>query len=279
VSRRRELLAILLAIACSWLLAAPAGAQVPDDPSGPIGVESNPPIVEVVDVPEPAPVPEVGITIDGEGDGISRAVLVVVMLAVASIVPLLVLLTTSFTRFVVVLGLTRNAIGIQNLPPTPVLVGLALFLTLFVMSPVISSIKAEAVDPFLAGEIGQAEAIDRASEPLKRFMLDQTREEDLALFLSLSGAEKPDTPEDVEMATLIPAFVVSELTTAFMIGFLIYVPFLIIDLVVSAVLMSLGMVMLPPVFISLPLKLLLFVLVNGWALIIGSVVQSVGVAG
>ncbi len=277
--RPRRFAAFLLIVAA--FIGMPSGAasaQVPDQPpaAGVVGVPENQPVLAVPDVPTPAAVPDVGITIDSEDGGISKAVLIVIMLALASVVPLLLLLTTSFTRFVVVLGLTRNAVGIQNIPPTQVLIGLAFFLTLFVMGPMLSTIKADAVDPLLAGEIDQSTAIEIASEPLRSFMLDQTREEDLALFIGLAGKEKPETPEDVSLTTLIPAFVVSELTTAFMIGFLIYVPFLIIDLIVSAVLMALGMVMLPPVFISLPLKLLLFVLVNGWALIIGSVVQSVG---
>jgi len=279
VFRPRRFAAFLLIVAA--FIGMPSGAasaQVPDQPpaAGVVGVPENQPVLAVPDVPTPAAVPDVGITIDSEDGGISKAVLIVIMLALASVVPLLLLLTTSFTRFVVVLGLTRNAVGIQNIPPTQVLIGLAFFLTLFVMGPMLSTIKADAVDPLLAGEIDQSTAIEIASEPLRSFMLDQTREEDLALFIGLAGKEKPETPEDVSLTTLIPAFVVSELTTAFMIGFLIYVPFLIIDLIVSAVLMALGMVMLPPVFISLPLKLLLFVLVNGWALIIGSVVQSVG---
>jgi len=289
VSRLRELLAIVAVATVAFGVgpASPAwAARVSDQPppAGVLGVDAGLSVspqgdtttVTVPDVPAPSSVPDIGITVDSQDGGLSRAVLIVLMLAVASVVPLLLLLMTSFTRFVVVLGLTRNAIGIQNIPPTQVLIGLAFFLTLFVMSPMLSTIKTEAVDPLLAGEIDQGQAIEIASKPIKQFMLDQTREEDLALFISMSGQEKPATPEDVTLATLIPAFVVSELTTAFMIGFLIYVPFLVIDLIVSAVLMALGMVMLPPVFISLPLKLLLFVLVNGWALIIGSVVQSVG---
>ncbi len=275
----RRVAAFLLIVAA--FVGMPRGAafaQVPDQPpaAGVVGVPENQTVLTVPDVPETPAVPDVGISIDSEDGGISKAVLIVIMLALASVVPLLLLLTTSFTRFVVVLGLTRNAVGIQNIPPTQVLIGLAFFLTLFVMGPMLSTIKADAVDPLLAGEIDQSTAIEIATEPLRSFMLDQTREEDLALFIGLAGKDKPETPEDVSLTTLIPAFVVSELTTAFMIGFLIYVPFLIIDLIVSAVLMALGMVMLPPVFISLPLKLLLFVLVNGWALIIGSVVQSVG---
>jgi flagellar biosynthetic protein FliP len=185
------------------------------------------------------------------------------------------LLMTSFTRFAIVLGLTRNAIGVQTIPPAQVLIGLSLILTFFVMGPIFGAVNDRGVQPLLNGEIEQSEAISAGFEPLREFMLTQTRDEDLALFVDLSGQPKPETPSDVPASTLIPAFVISELRAAFIIGFVIFVPFLVIDLIVSAVLMSMGMVMLPPVFISLPLKLLLFVLLDGWALIIGNVVESV----
>lgn len=230
---------------------------------------------DAVTVPEPAGVPDVSITVSSEDAALSRTVLVILMLTVGAVAPGILLLMTTFTRFAIVLGLTRNAIGIQTLPPAQVLIGLALFLTVFVMGPIFNTINEEAVQPLLAGEMGQGEALEAGFDPLRDFMLAQTRDEDLRMFIGLSSEEKPESPEEVGATTLIPAFVVSELRTAFVIGFIVFVPFLVIDLIVAAVLMSLGMVMLPPVFISLPLKLLLFVMVDGWALIVGSVVQSV----
>jgi flagellar biosynthetic protein FliP len=197
------------------------------------------------------------------------------LVTVGSVAPAILLLMTSFTRFIIVLSLTRQAIGLQTVPPAQVLVGLAMFLSLFTMSDVFSAVNAEAVQPMLNGEITQAEAISAGYEPLRDFMLAQTREDDLQLMVDLSGQAEPATPEDISAATLVPAYVISEMRAAFMMGFVIFIPFLIIDLVVAAVLMSMGMMMLPPVFISLPLKLLLFVLVDGWVLITGSVVQSV----
>jgi flagellar biosynthetic protein FliP len=229
-------------------------------------------------------VPEVdtpgGVNIDVNGDStLSRTVVIVVLLTIGSVAPAVLLLMTSFTRFVIVLGLTRQAIGAPNIPPNQVLVGLAMFLTFFVMNPVISEINDQAIQPMLRGEIDAGEALDKGFDPLREFMLRQTDEDDLRLFMRISGSEQPESPQDVSAATLVPAYVISELRAAFVIGFVIFIPFLIVDLVVASVLMSMGMVMLPPAFISLPLKLLLFVLVDGWGLIIGSVVQSVhGVA-
>lgn len=232
--------------------------------------------VEVPGIAEQTDEPDVSITVDDGESGLSRTVVIILLLTVMAVAPGLLLLMTSFTRFAIVLGLTRNAIGSQNIPPTQVLVGLALFLTLFVMGPIFSQVNENAIQPLLNGEIEQDQAWEQGFDPVRQFMLSQTREADLELFMGISGAGMPETPEDVSASTLIPAFVISELRTAFVIGFLIFVPFLMIDLIVSAVLMSMGMVMLPPVFISLPLKVLLFILVDGWALIVGSVVSSVG---
>lgn len=234
----------------------------------------------LVEVPAPQEVPEVTISVDSENGALSQTVTIILLLTVAAVAPGILLLTTAFTRFAIVLGLTRNAIGVQTIPPSQVLIGLSLVLTVFVMGPIFGKINDEALQPMLNGDIEQGDAIEAGYEPLREFMLAQTREEDLRLFMNLSSQEKPETADEVSATTLIPAFVISELRTAFIIGFIIFVPFLVIDLIVSAVLMSMGMVMLPPVFISLPLKLLIFVLVDGWALIIGSVVQSVnGVVG
>lgn len=237
--------------------------------------------ITVPTVPVPASVPEPGLSISlsSEEGGLSQTVVIVLLLTVMAVAPGLLLLTTSFTRFAIVLGLTRNAIGAQNVPPTQVLVGLALFLTLFVMGPVFSEVNEHAIQPLLNGEMDQGEAWEAGFAPVKQFMLAQTHEDDLELFMSTAGEARPASADDVSASTLIPAFVISELRTAFVIGFVIFIPFLVIDLIVSAVLMSMGMVMLPPVFISLPLKILLFVLVDGWSLIVGSVVSSVnGVA-
>lgn len=226
-------------------------------------------------VPAVPEVPDVIVSVDSDDPGLSRTVVLLILLTVGSVAPALLLLTTTFTRFVVVFGLAKNAIGAQTVPPPQVLIGLALFLTFFVMAPTFSTINEQAVQPMLAGEMGQGEALEAGVEPLREFMLAQTREDDLATFVSLSDAPQPATPDDVATTTLIPAFVVSELRTAFIIGFVIFVPFLVIDLVVASILMSLGMVMLPPVFISLPIKILLFVLVDGWSLIVTSLVNSV----
>lgn len=231
-------------------------------------------------VAEPPSVPSVGITIESEEGGLSKTVTIVLLMTVGAILPLLLVMMTSFTRFIVVFGLTKNAIGLQTVPPTPVLIGLALVLTMFVMNPVLKQVNEDAIQPLLDGQIKAEEAMDLGYAPMRDFMLAQTDEADLRLFVDLSHAEQPESPANVPAATLIPAFVISELRTAFIIGFIIFLPFLVVDLIVSTVLMSLGMVMLPPVFISLPLKLLLFVLVDGWVIIVGSVVASVhGVVG
>lgn len=263
---------VLAVVAGTLLLAAsPAMAQVPEEiPEEPQRVEAP-----LVVVPAPADVPDVSISIDSENGALSQTVTIILLLTVAGVAPGLLLLTTSFTRFAIVLGLTRNAIGVQTIPPSQVLIGLSLLLTVFVMGPIFGEMNDNALQPLLAGEIEQGEAFEEGFKPLREFMLTQTRPEDLRLFMGLSGGDQPETRDDVSATTLIPAFVISELRAAFIIGFIIFVPFLVIDLIVAAVLMSMGMVMLPPVFISLPLKLLLFVLVDGWALLIGSVVQSV----
>ena len=219
--------------------------------------------------------PDIVVGVDSDDPTLSRTVVLVLLLTVGSVAPGLLLVMTTFTRFIIVFGLTKQALAVQTVPPAQVLAGLALFLTFFVMSPVLSQINEDALQPLLAEEIGQEEAIEAGFAPLRAFMLAQTSESDIELFVDLSGQPPPDTPEELAAATLIPAFVIGELRTAFIIGFVIFVPFLIIDLVVAAVLMSLGMVMLPPVFISLPLKLLLFILVDGWVLLVGSLVNSV----
>jgi flagellar biosynthetic protein FliP len=253
------------------VLGAPlsAGAQTIDEPA-------PPPAVTVAEVPEPGEVPSISVSVNGAEGGLTQTVSLILMLTIGSLLPGLLLLTTSFTRFIVVLGLMKNALGIQSVPPSQVLIGIALFLTLFVMKPVLSQVWDDAAQPLIDSEISIEEAYDRAYEPLQTFMLSQTRDDDLRLFLDMADGPQPETPEEIGATTLVPAFVVSELRTAFIIGFIVFVPFLVVDLIVSTVLMSLGMVMLPPTFVSLPLKLLVFVLVDGWVLLIGSMVNSVG---
>jgi flagellar biosynthetic protein FliP len=197
-----------------------------------------------------------------------------ILITALTFLPAALLMMTSFTRIIIVLSLLRQAMGTIQTPPNQILVGLALFLTFFVMSPVFERIYDDAYLPLSEQRIDFRQAVDRAAAPLKDFMLKQTREADVALFLKLAGAPAPEEPQQIEMRVLIPAYVISELKTAFQIGFVVFIPFLIIDMVVSSVLMSMGMMMLSPVIISLPFKLMLFVLVDGWNLLVGSLVRS-----
>lgn len=196
------------------------------------------------------------------------------LLLLVALIPSFLVLTTSFTRMIVVLSFTRNALGTQQTPPNQVLIGLALFLSLFVMRPVYEEVNDVALTPMLEGDLSREEAFIEAEKPIKDFMLDQTRTSDIELFVDLSGEDYPETPQDLPLTTIIPAFSISELRTAFTIGFLIFIPFLVIDVVVSSILMSMGMFMLSPVMISLPFKLLLFVMVDGWYLVVESLVSS-----
>lgn len=216
----------------------------------------------------PAPPPPAG----GGILGLTTPLEVLLFLTLLSILPAILVMTTCFTRIVVVLSFLRQALGTPQVPPTQVIIGLALFITLFVMSPVIDTIYTDAYQPYTKKQINAEEAINRAGVPLKEFMLKQTREKDLALFLKMSKAERPATPMDLSLRVVIPAFAIGELKRAFEIGFLIFLPFLVIDMVVASVLLSMGMMMLPPIMVSMPFKLLLFVLVDGWQLLIGSLV-------
>jgi flagellar biosynthesis protein FliP len=252
-----------------FFMAGGAEAQVMTPPEVPTPTVDSPDTVNVPDVPS------VSVEVNGVEGGLTQTVSLIVLMTMGSLLPGLLLLATSFTRFIVVLGLTRHAVGTQTAPPTPVLIGIALFLTLFVMKPVLTQVWDDAAAPLIDQEITMEEAYDRGYAPLRDFMLAQTREEDLRLFLDLAEGEQPESPEEIGATVLIPAYIVSELRTAFVIGFVVFVPFLVIDLIVSTILMALGMVMLPPTFISLPLKLLLFVLADGWVLLIGSLVNSV----
>ncbi|HET6697801.1 MAG TPA: flagellar type III secretion system pore protein FliP [Nocardioidaceae bacterium] len=204
----------------------------------------------------------------------STPIIVLLGLTLLSLVPAILLTCTSFTKILVVLGLTRNALGLQQTPPNQVLAGLALFLSLFIMAPVLSQMNDDGLQPYLDGTKTQSQAWHDGVEPLRGFMLDQTGDKEIALLTEVAQRPEPQTPGDVPLSTLVPAFVLSELKQAFIIGFMIFIPFLVIDIVISGALMSLGMMMMPPVMVSLPFKLLLFVLVDGWALIVRSLVQS-----
>jgi flagellar biosynthetic protein FliP len=206
--------------------------------------------------------------------GGGNAVEIFLIVAGISLVPALLFTVTGFTRILIVLGFIRSGLGTPTAPPNQVLVGISVFLTIFVMAPTFTAIKKQAIDPLSHHKISQSQAIQKGQEPLRQFMFKQTRDKDLALFAKLAHLKQPKTRADIPTYTLIPAFIISELKTAFQIGFLIFLPFLIIDLVVSSTLMSMGMMMLPPVFISLPFKILLFVLVDGWNLVTQSLVQS-----
>ena len=211
---------------------------------------------------------------DGSRDSLSNAVRLLLIITVLSVAPGFLMMMTSFTRIIIVLGFVRRALGTQTLPPNQVMVGLSLFLTFFIMAPTFQELHQEVVQPYMAEQISDDAAIDRATSVMKGFMAKHTRSTDLALFVRIAGDERPRTIDDVSFWTLVPAFITSELKTAFQMGFIIFLPFVVIDVVISGVLMALGMMMLPPVMISLPFKILLFVLVDGWVLLIQSLVAS-----
>ncbi|HEY8528867.1 MAG TPA: flagellar type III secretion system pore protein FliP [Paenibacillaceae bacterium] len=217
----------------------------------------------------------VSITIGTDAEPVGASALTILLLiTVLSLAPAILVLMTSFTRIVIVLSFVRTSLGTQQTPPTQVLIGMALFLTLFIMAPTLSKVNEQAVQPYLSGQISQTEALERAAVPMKEFMYKHTREKDLLLFLNYAKAEKPATYEDIPLTVLIPSFALSEIKTAFQMGFMIFVPFLVIDMVVASTLMAMGMLMLPPVMISLPFKILLFVLVDGWYLVVKSLLSS-----
>jgi flagellar biosynthesis protein FliP len=224
----------------------------------------------------PALAQDIGITF-GQGQGLTeRALQLVALITVLSLAPSILVMVTSFTRIVVVLSLLRTALGTGTSPPNAVISGLALFLTAFIMTPTFEQSYRQGVQPLLAGQIREAEAFERATGPFKDFMLKHVRAKDLDLFLDLAKQPRPQTAQQTPLQALIPAFMISELRRAFEIGFLLFIPFLIIDLVVSSILISMGMMMVPPVTVSLPFKLIFFVLVDGWSLVVGSLVQSYG---
>jgi flagellar biosynthetic protein FliP len=240
-------------------VAAPTAPTPPTPPTDPAGASTD---------------GTVSINIGGTGGKPSSSVVILIAMTVLSVAPALLLMTTSFTKIFVVLSITRNALGLQSVPPNQVLAGLALFLSLFIMGPVLSQVNSQGVQPYLHGEKTQSVAFKDGVQPLRKFMQEHTRDEEIGLLTKVADQPRPATADDVPLTTLIPAFVLSELRAAFIIGFVVFVPFLVIDMVVSASLMSLGMMMLPPVTVSLPFKLLLFVLVNGWGLIVTALVGS-----
>ena len=248
--RPRALLVWLAALASLLLTASVAGAQ--------------------------SPIPGVNVTVGSANspEQVATTLQILVLLTVLTLAPAILIMTTSFTRIIIVLAFMRQALGTNQSPPTQVLLGLALFLTFFIMEPVWSEVNKDALQPYLDKRISQSTALDRAGAPLKGFMQRFIREKDLALFVRIAKVPRPRTIDDVPIHVIIPAFIISELKTAFQIGFLLYVPFLVVDLVVSSVLMAMGMMMLPPIMISLPLKLMLFVLVDGWYLIVKALVES-----
>jgi flagellar biosynthesis protein FliP len=268
-TRRRAALVLLLAFlstAAFALLAGPASAAptAPADPTSPVA-----PVV-----------PGDGGVDISIGDGSpSTSITLILAITVLSVAPSVLLLATSFTKIIVVLGLTRNALGLPSSPPNQVLTGIALFLTLFVMGPVFSDINDVAVQPYMDGTMTVSQAYDAGVVPLRSFLLENTREDELKLMINLSGEDKPADESEVSMTTLIPAFVLSELKSAFIIGLVIFIPFLVLDMLVSASLMAMGMMMVPPTIVSLPFKLLLFVVVDGWALITTALVGSYGGGG
>jgi flagellar biosynthetic protein FliP len=253
-------LLMLAAVVAMLLLADPASAA-PTAPTAPTA-----PVAPVVD--------NGGVNISVGGNSPSTAVTLILAITVLSIAPSALLLVTSFTKILVVLALTRNALGLPSSPPNQVLTGIALFLTIFVMGPVFGDINDIAVQPYLDGTITASQAYDAGEEPLKTFLLANTRDDELKLMIGLSGEEKPADAESVSMLTLIPAFVLSELKSAFIIGLVVFIPFLVMDMLVSAALMAMGMMMVPPTIVSLPFKLLLFVVVDGWGLVATALVGS-----
>jgi flagellar biosynthetic protein FliP len=265
VRARSLAIAGALAFAAALVFAGPAAAVVgPVDPTTPVSPVG----------PTAVPVPGITVGINGIDGTPSSSIVVLVAITLLSVAPSLLLMTTSFTKVCIVLVLTRNALGLQGTPPTQVLAGLSLFLSLFIMGPVLGQMNDQGVQPYIHGEMTFGQGLDAAVVPLKGFMLEHTRESDIALMTRAAETPNPNTKADVSMTTLMPAFMLSELRSAFIIGFVIFVPFLVIDLVVSGALMSMGMMMLPPVMVSLPFKLLLFVLVDGWTLVITALIGS-----
>jgi len=255
--RRRIVLTALALLALAAMGTVPALAQeAPPPPAGDIDVSIN------------------LNTSDGDSTALSEPMKIVLLLSVLTLIPSVLLTMTSFTRIVIVLSFVRRALSLQSMPPNQIIIGLALFLTFYIMSPVLVKINEVAVQPAMRNEIGTVEALKRTEAPLREFMLKQTRKKDLALFARVAKVERPLTRETLPFQVLLPAFTLSEIKTAFQMGFVIFLPMLVVDMVVATLLVSMGMFMLPPMMVSIPIKILLFVLVDGWHLVIGSLVQS-----
>ncbi|SHK30058.1 flagellar biosynthetic protein FliP [Desulforamulus aeronauticus DSM 10349] len=252
ISKKSSIATLILMALCLFLL--------------PSGVSAEPLI----------PIPSINLNVETANgpQQVVDSVKLLIFLTLLSFVPAFLLMLTSFTRIVVVLSFLRNALGTQQTPPNQVLIGLALFLTIFIMMPTYQDINKNAIQPYLVNQLTYEQATDKAVEPLRQFMSRQTREKDLGLFLNIAKMDKPNNINDVPLSVMVPAFIISELKTAFQIGFIIFVPFLVIDMVVASTLMSMGMFMLPPVMVALPFKLLLFVMVDGWYLVVKSLVES-----
>lgn len=253
-------LVILLFFLVIWLICLPFSAAAAPQ-QGPAGAAQLPAL-------------SLQLTSPGSPQQVVDSVKILVLLTVLSLAPAILITVTSFTRIIVVLSLLRSALGVQQTPPNQVLIALAIFLTIFIMTPVARQINQQALEPYLQNRISQQEAFAAAAAPLKKFMLKNTREKDLELFVALSRQQRPRNADELELGTVIPAFMISELKTAFQMGVMLYIPFLVIDMVVASTLMSMGMFMLPPVMISLPFKILLFVMVDGWYLVVKSLVES-----
>lgn len=251
INHRRLLIAVLIAVALAW----PCGALAADG-------QGSVPLFRV-DIDENPSTGKVGVVMQ-----------IFLIMTVLSLAPSILVMLTSFTRIAIVLSLLRQAIGSNQIPPSQIIIGLSLFLTFFIMTPVWQTVNQQAVKPYLANEIGSQEAFQKAMQPIRKFMIKQTREKDLSMMVEVAKMPRPKNIDDVPTHVLIPSFIISELKTAFQIGFMLYVPFLIIDMVVASVLLSMGMMMLPPVMVSLPFKLMIFVLTDGWYLIVGSLVKS-----
>jgi flagellar biosynthetic protein FliP len=226
-------------------------------------------------------IPKVSLQIDGAKgeDGLSTTIQILLLLTVLALAPSIVIMMTSFLRIVIVLSFMRQALGTNQMPPSQLLMGMALILTMFIMAPVITQVYQNAYVPYSHGDITQKQMFEEGSKPIRAFLMKQTREKDLALFVKFAGMQKPNSQEDIPLHVLVPGFIISELRTAFQIAFVIFIPFLVIDMVVASVLMSMGMMMLPPILVSLPFKILLFVLVDGWYLIIKSLIESFAITG
>lgn len=256
--KRNKLVLTLLIVMISMFLLSLTASAAETDPNNPI------------------PGLNVNIGTSGTAGGSSNTVTLLLLLTVLSLAPSFLILMTSFTRIVIVLGFVRTSLGTQQMPPNQVLIGLALFLTFFIMSPTLGEVNQTALQPYLKGEINQTQAFEKASLPMKKFMFKHTRQKDLKLFLDYTKAKAPTGVEDIPLTSLVPAYAISELKSAFQMGFMIFIPFLVIDMVVSSTLMAMGMMMLPPVMISLPFKILLFILVDGWYLVVRSLLLSYG---